>query len=110
MNYIIQPTDNFNKEAKKLIKKYKSLDQDLYNLAKKLVLNPTNGIALGKSCYKVRMAISSKSKGKSGGARVITCVKIVNETVYLLSIYDKSEQDSISQNDLDNLLELAGLA
>lgn len=110
MSYKLRTTDNFDKNLKRLGKRYKSLKTDYASFLDELERNPTNGIALGKSCYKVRMAISSKNKGKSGGARVITCVKIVNETVYLLSIYDKSEQDSISQNDLDNLLELAGLA
>jgi hypothetical protein len=41
-----------------------------------------------------------KLKGKSGGARVITCVKVVAERVYLVSIYDKSQQSDISDKDL----------
>ena len=67
--------------------------------------NPLQGDSLGKDCYKVRMAITSKQKGKSGGARVITCVKIVKEKVVLLSIYDKKEQDSISDKEIDKLLK-----
>jgi hypothetical protein len=67
--------------------------------------NPLQGDPLGKDCYKVRMAITSKQKGKSGGARVITCVKIVKEKVVLLSIYDKKEQDSISDKEIDKLLK-----
>jgi hypothetical protein len=55
------------------------------------------------------MAIASKGKGKSGGSRVITCVKIVAGSVFLLSIYDKSDKESITDNELDNLLRLAGL-
>lgn len=50
------------------------------------------------------MAIASKGKGKSGGARVITCFKIVHETVYLLTIFDKSEQESITDKELSELL------
>jgi hypothetical protein len=64
---------------------------------------------LGRDCYKVRMSIAANNKGKSGGARVITCVKIVGETVYLLTIYDKSEQNSISDNERDDLLRENGL-
>ena len=71
--------------------------------------NPIQGTALGRDCYKVRLAISSKGKGKSGGARVVTCVKIVGETVYLLSIYDKAEQDTLKANELDTLLKESGL-
>ena len=66
---------------------------------------PEQGVSLGNNCYKIRFAISSKSKGKSGGARVITCVKIVETTVYLLSVFDKSEHNTISDNEIKNLLK-----
>ena len=46
------------------------------------------------------MPITAKGKGKSGGARVITHIKIIANTVYLTSIYDKSEKSSISANEL----------
>jgi hypothetical protein len=58
------------------------------------------------------MAIASKNKGKSGGARVITCTVLVdveNSEIYLLTIYDKSEQDSISKNEINHLKEINGL-
>jgi hypothetical protein len=55
------------------------------------------------------MAISSKGKGKSGGSRVITCVKIINQTAYLLTIYDKSDKENIPDKELDELLSLAGI-
>ncbi len=67
------------------------------------------GEPLGKDCYKVRMAISSKNKGKSGGARLITCVKIVDDTIYLLSIYDKSEQETMDDDEIDEVLKSLGL-
>ncbi len=71
--------------------------------------NPQIGEPLGRDCYKVRMSIAAKSEGKSGGARAITCVKIVGEQVILLTIYDKSEQDSISDKERDELLRENGL-
>ena len=74
-----------------------------------LEVNPKQGIPLGKDCYKIRLAIASKGKGKSGGARVITCVKVVKQTVYLLSIFDKSEFENISDEELNyrlNQIEL----
>jgi hypothetical protein len=67
--------------------------------------NPIQGVALGRNCYKIRFAISSKGKGKSGGARIITNIVISDETVYLLSIYDKSEKENLSDNELDELLK-----
>lgn len=51
------------------------------------------------------MAIKSKGKGKSGGSRVITCLKIYESTVYLLAIFDKSDRDNISDLELNDLLE-----
>lgn len=71
----------------------------------KLTENPFEGSPLGDNIYKVRMAISSKGKGKSGGARVITCVKIVDDVIHLLTIYDKSEIDNIADEYLDELRE-----
>jgi len=73
-------------------------------LIEQLESEPHNGTALGKDCLKVRLAIKSKGKGKSGGARVITHVAIRKENVFLLTIYDKSQQADLSPKDLDLLL------
>ena len=78
-------------------------------LVESLMEEPLQGIPLGKDCFKIRLRIASKGRGKSGGGRVITCVKILNDTVYLLTLYDKSAQASIDDQRLDGLLELAGL-
>lgn len=99
-------SDNFKKEAKKLIKKYPSIALEIHDLLDSLEINPIQGEPLGKDCYKIRMAIASKNKGKSGGSRVITRVKVVNETVFLLSIYDKSEKENIEDSKLKSLLEI----
>ncbi|WP_295671748.1 type II toxin-antitoxin system RelE/ParE family toxin [uncultured Mucilaginibacter sp.] len=104
MSYDIITIPNFDRELKKLSKKYHSIKDDLTALIKSLKQNPLQGESLGKDCYKVRMKISSKKKGKSGGSRVITCVKIVNQEITLISIYDKSEQDSVSDSFLTQLL------
>lgn len=86
MSYSIELTENFKKEAKKLQKKYPSLKKELGNI---LTDNPTTGTHLGNDVYKIRLAIKSKGKGKRGGARVMTQVKIVKETSYMFSIYNK---------------------
>ncbi|WP_254412035.1 type II toxin-antitoxin system RelE family toxin [Dyadobacter diqingensis] len=101
----IYTISNFDREFKKLAKKYPSIILDLQILIGKLAENPFQGDPLGKDCYKVRMAITSKNKGKSGGSRVITCVKIANQSVTLLSVYDKSSQDDIPDAFLIQLLE-----
>lgn len=96
----------FEKQAKRLLKKYPSLSADIVSLSKSLEQDPTQGVSLGKGCYKVRMAISSKGQGKSGGARVITYVKITDEDVFLLTIYDKADKDSLEPDELAELLAL----
>lgn len=103
--YQIYTISNFDREVKKLAKKYPSIVTDLKSLLLDLMQNPFQGNALGNDCFKVRMAISSKNKGKSGGARVITCIKIVNESITLISIYDKSAQSDIPDHLLIQLLK-----
>ncbi|MGA0559884.1 type II toxin-antitoxin system RelE/ParE family toxin [Larkinella sp. VNQ87] len=106
MSYDIKSLPTFDRQAKRLAKKYPSLSTDLRILFDSLRGEPTQGAALGKGCYKVRMAIASKKQGKSGGARVITFVKVVQEAVYLLAIYDKSEKEDLAPGELDTYLEL----
>lgn len=105
MSYSIIAVPTFRKELKKLAKKYHSLKSDLAVLFESLEENPRQGTSLGKNCYKIRLAISSKGKGKTGGARLITNFVIADETVYLLSIYDKSDKESLTDKELDELLE-----
>ncbi len=109
MSYKTIASEKFQRELKKLSKEHSSLKQDYAKFLDSLEENPNQGVSLGQDCYKIRLAISSKGKGKRGGGRVITCVKIVQETVYLLAVYDKSERDTLSYNELDTLLDAAGL-
>jgi mRNA-degrading endonuclease RelE of RelBE toxin-antitoxin system len=105
MSYKVETIDSFRKEAKKLIKKYPSLKQELAELGTQLSTNPITGTPLGKDCYKIRLAIQSKGKGKSGVARIITHFYIKAKTVYLLSIYDKSDKENISDSEISDLLQ-----
>jgi len=97
-----RPTKHFQREFKKLLKKYPSLKIELAALRDILQAKPKTGIPLGNNTYKIRLAIKSKGKGKSGGARVVSLVeteliaKIENTMVTLLTIYDKSEVASVS--------------
>ncbi len=104
MSYKIVATESFIRDSKHLSKKYASFKKDLAHLEEVLETNPTSGMSLGNNCFKIRLAITSKGKGKSGGGRVITCVKIIKETVFLLSVYDKSEQEDLSDKELNVLV------
>lgn len=105
MNYKIVSTLYFDKELKKLAKKYPSIKEDAAKLAKELKENPVKGINLGNNCYKVRMSIKSKGRGKSAGGRVITHVRVLGESVHLLTIYDKSDQSTISIEEINERLK-----
>lgn len=55
------------------------------------------------------MAVKSKGKGKSAGLRIITFVYVIkNETgetnVFLLSIYDKSDYESLPEHLIKNMV------
>jgi len=104
MSYKVKSIALFEKQAKRLIKKYASLKKELLELVQDLKENPERGTSIGKNCFKIRIAIASKGKGKSGGARVVTNFVVTDSTVYLLSIYDKSEQNNLTDKELDELL------
>ena len=106
MSFNIIATEPFERKLKRLAKKYKSLASELASILEELSENPTLGTPIGKDWYKLRIAISSKNKGKSGGARMITYVRIVKKTVFLMDIYDKSEQANITQKELQTLIEI----
>ena len=106
MSFDVIATEPFERKLKKLAKKYKSIKTDFAPLVEQLAQEPTLGTPLGKNCYKIRIAISSKGKGKSGGARLITYIRIVKKRVFLMDIYDKSDQETISDKELRLLIEL----
>lgn len=106
MSFEVLAIPPFNRQLKRLAKKYPSIGEDIAELGKQLAEEPTTGAALGNDCFKIRLAIKSKAKGKSSGARVITCVRVTKESVYLLTIYDKSEQENLSDKELKSLLEI----
>ena len=98
MTFNVVLTSGFKKDLKRIAKKHKNILADVNSLIDQLTKNPTIGDDLGKEVYKIRVAISGSSKGKSGGARVITYIKIVAQTVILAEIYLKSEYDTVDVN------------
>lgn len=108
--------DDFNKDAKRLGKKYVSLKGELTELENQLLENPRMGVLIRENTYKIRLAVKSKGKGKSGGMRIITYVVEVeieveeNEkeqdfTVILVAIYDKSEMENLPDKQLRELID-----
>lgn len=109
MSYEILTTPQFDREVKRLCKKYYSLKDDLASLGKQLEENPAEGDPLGDNLFKVRFSISSKNRGKSGGGRVITFLKRIDQRVFLIAIYDKSEVSSLSKQKIKAMLKAGDL-
>lgn len=110
MKVTISTIDEFERRARRLAKKYKSLKDNLRTFQQEIMQNPLMGIDLGRGVRKIRMAITSKGKGKSGGARVLTLTVLVSEDadVTLLTIYDKDEIDNVSDEYIRWLISEAG--
>ena len=107
MSYSIKVTSNFAKKAKRLAKKYPSFKQDYEEFKNSLEENPLQGDELTPGIRKIRMAIKSKGKGKSGGARVITFNVLTeqqNGMVVLVLIYDKSDFSTVDVNAIKELI------
>lgn len=109
MSYNVITTAEFKKFFKKLYKKYPSLKNDLAVLVENLENDYQIGISLGRNLFKIRMAIESKNKGKSAGARVVYFYLADDNEIYLIHIFDKSQFENIPHHILEQLLETAGL-
>lgn len=107
----VLPTATFRRQAKRFVKKYRSLKSEIAILIQNLHREPQKGTPLGSDAYKIRLAVKSKQRGKSGGMRVITYVEAIvvedqtSNDVYLLTIFDKSETASISDSEIQEMIK-----
>jgi mRNA-degrading endonuclease RelE of RelBE toxin-antitoxin system len=105
MSFNVKTISVFERQAKRLMKKFPSLKKEIQELIKELKEEPEKGTSIGQNYYKVRLSIASKGKGKSGGARVITHIVFKDDTVYLLAIYDKTDIENLSDNEILELIK-----
>jgi len=109
MNYNFIPTASFSKSLKALAKKYQSIKSDIKSFQQEFIdNNGCIGTDLGGGYRKIRIAITSKGKGKSGGARIITydCCVLLDETnVILVDIYDKSEKETMKDYEYKSIVK-----
>ncbi len=102
------PTPVFERKFKRLSKKFPSLAGEIENLEDILLVKPESGLSLGANIYKIRLANKEKGRGKSGGFRVVTYLiyKTENSTdIYLITLFDKSEESSIDKSELIRLVK-----
>lgn len=108
MSFEIFTTSEFESQAKALQKRHRSFKSDLKELVISLMSNPFQGIELTPGIRKIRMAITSKGRGKSGGARVITYTIVTAETegkVYLMNVYDKSDLSTVELSVIKDIVK-----
>lgn len=109
---IIETSPRFDRELKSLASHYHSVKQDFKNFLESLEKNPLQGSSLGKGIRKVRMTISDKERGKSGGARVLTYTALLAEDegkLLLLTIYDKSSRSTMTDKEIKSLIKQCGI-
>ena len=101
----VRMSEDFRAAYKRLKKRHKSLEADFERLLASLLINPLQGVELEGGARKVRLAISSKGRGKSGGARVIIRIRIIADELQLLYIYDKSDFENINDTYLRDVMK-----
>ncbi|HIW44494.1 MAG TPA: addiction module toxin RelE [Candidatus Prevotella stercoripullorum] len=112
MSFKIITTAYAEINIKNLSKRYRSFDGDIKAFRESLISNPLQGVEIAPNVRKIRMAIGSKGRGKSGGARVITLNALVTEqdgTVYLLLVYDKADASNVKMNVVREIIKEMGL-
>lgn len=102
-------SSSFKRELKRIAKKHKQILKDISQLSDDLSNDPKIGTDLGHNVYKIRLSITGTSRGKSGGARVITYVKLINKTVILAEIYLKNEHETADVESIIDRLNNEGL-
>lgn len=101
---VIKDTDVFNKAVKKLKKRFRNIEKDYLSFVESIQTDEDLGIYLGDGIYKTRIANSDKHSGKSGRYRLISYLKLVDNELYLMYIYDKSDFENVSEHDIDVLI------
>ncbi|MBD5280070.1 MAG: addiction module toxin RelE [Bacteroides sp.] len=108
MSFNVRTTPRFERAVKMLMKRHRSLKADLLDLVSSLEICPFQGDELTPGIRKIRLAITSKGRGKSGGARVITYTILTTEEdgmVYLIDIYDKSDYSTVDVSIIQQMIK-----
>lgn len=105
MSYKVLTSTPYDRHLKAIAKKHRSIQKDVEVLYDDLEENPHQGVLIGENIYKIRLAISSKGRGKSGGARIITYIVDRKERVILVDIFDKSEEENISHKTIQEIID-----
>ena len=103
-NMTVKETATYAKAVKKLKKRFRHIEDDCTAFIDEISCEADLGISLGAGIYKARIAYSDKKSGKSGGYRLISYLKLINDELYLLYIYDKSDFENVSEEKIDEMI------
>ena len=101
----IEETETFTKAIKQLQKRFKNIETDCEEFVQSIQTTKNLGINLGNGVFKVRIANSDKKSGKSSGYRLISYLKLIDNKLYLMYIYDKSDFETVSEKQIDDLIK-----
>jgi len=93
----------FDKQSKRLAKKFNLLKNDLEGFINNFDDYHSTATNISNNTFKVRLSNSNKNRGKSAGYRIYYYIKL-EESIYLLTIYDKSQIQSINEEILTELI------
>jgi len=97
-------SSDFQRAFKQLKKRYRSLPNDFNRVLLSLKENPYQGDELYDGMRKVRIAITSKRRGKRGGGRIIIRLTIEDTCLSFLYIYDKADMGNVSDEFLNDII------
>ncbi|NJM63269.1 MAG: type II toxin-antitoxin system RelE/ParE family toxin [Oscillatoriales cyanobacterium RU_3_3] len=103
----IRLTPEFQRKLRTLAKKYRQVQADLRPIVEQLQFGALLGDripGLGSPVMKVRLKNSDIQKGKSGGYRLIYWISSP-ESIVLLDIYSKSEQQDIEVAEIRQIIK-----
>ncbi|MBN2963563.1 type II toxin-antitoxin system RelE/ParE family toxin [Sulfurospirillum sp. T05] len=103
-NLTVKDTSVFAKAVKNLKRKFRNIDKDWLAFVDGIKTEEDLGVYLGSGVYKARISNSDKRTGKSGGYRLISYLKLLNNELYLIYIYDKSDFETLSEKEIDQLI------
>ncbi len=102
----IRLTVEFQRKLRTLSKKYRQIQRDIEEILEQLQAGNFPGDRLssvGYEIFKARVKNSDIKKGKSAGYRLIYWIHSSN-TIVLLDIYSKSEQEDIEVKKIQQIL------
>lgn len=84
-------------------------DEDLRKLELELLKNPQGGSVVRGTGRLRKMRFAFPEKGKSGSVRVCYVDFVIEEAIYLVTVYPKKEKDNLTQTERNEIKKMIKL-